>query len=939
MKRYQLLGLVVAGALGGAAGCGDNAISCGTGTVDMGGMCVPTSQCGSGTMQTSTGSCIPVCTNGTKLDPTTGQCQIDPTACQGGTILINNICQPPDKGLTVDLEEGPEPNGLGLLGEVSQAPAGTIGLRAVGQPSFVIHGTINPFEDLDGDGQLDPDVDSYAITVNSPALINIKADGLGGLAAGFVSVAAVNQADPLATWQRFGVNLLNTTSKRQVFLPRAGTYIIAIADTRTLFLGGAAAGGANAEYYVSIDLLDQPTPTPLTFTSGVATVTDSIDSDVKFYSGQVGLGFNDAVLTTPATDVQMNPAIDLMKNTTTFRQQASQSAGFFGNTPAEIIAGGFAASDTATYVVDYTFNYRYMPAPFTLTVTTTTATPLLPSPADAIELSSNPNTATSTAAFLGSLNQYYFDVTAAGEIEGLALQWNHPVHGSLFNENGFNAAQFTGFGVTGATWTDYKGLLRMLAPGRYYFAVYDSTGTPGTTHLIASAAVTGTATVAALTPAAITEGTPLTAQAVGPYNSVPYTYSAGTTDAWQLFNSSGTNTGGQLVSFFNPASTFGRLDALTASTGTLGAQGTPLFTSSAGAAGGGVGRILLDDPTTNFLVKVNAVAPNGAATFGLDFKRRADATHFIDMGTVAAGTTMTANNLPVANGDQARGYVLFRTAAGNRVSITNHEHVATPAFDAQFQRVNNDETGASNVVNTAGVGNDVEAFLQSGNGWTAYVVTPVVPAQSGQVDDTVNVQAPVMYSVAADNTAFTDICATGGGGVPISFTPDGGGAPCVTGCDDGLSASFPSPTGFTFFGLAAPNFVVSTNGFLSFDTTIPDSSFINANMPDPGVPNAVVAPYWQDLNQLHACSKVVSATKTIIQWSGQTFSGAKIVETQAILDATDKSITFLWGATETALGDRATIGIEDQVGGSAKVIGNSAANSITAGSGKKLTPM
>ena len=64
---------------------------------------------------------------------------------------------------------------------------------------------------------------------------------------------------PLASWHRFGLNLTGDTSRRQLFLPAAGTYVHRVADTRSLFLDGGAArrrrGGRrpDGDYFVSID--------------------------------------------------------------------------------------------------------------------------------------------------------------------------------------------------------------------------------------------------------------------------------------------------------------------------------------------------------------------------------------------------------------------------------------------------------------------------------------------------------------------------------------------------------------------------------------------------------------------------------------------------------------------------------------------------------------
>ena len=76
---------------------------------------------------------------------------------------------------------------------------------------------------------------------------DIAATGLHGITAGFLAAAQVGAGDPLASWVRYGMNETSTSSSRTVLLPRAGTYALAIADTRTLLplaTGGGPVGPA-----------------------------------------------------------------------------------------------------------------------------------------------------------------------------------------------------------------------------------------------------------------------------------------------------------------------------------------------------------------------------------------------------------------------------------------------------------------------------------------------------------------------------------------------------------------------------------------------------------------------------------------------------------------------------------------------------------------------
>lgn len=352
-----------------ALGCGDNSKECGPGTVDEGGVCVPAATCGFGTIEDEeTGECVAdgsvVCSEGTVFDPLTGRCKVDPSACQDGTVLINNACMDPTAGLTIDLQEGPEPNGLDVV-EASLAQAGNVTLAAAGT-AYVVHGTIDPWRDADNDGALDPDIDTYVLAVSGPVLVRITADGVHGVTAGFVAVAAVDAADPLAGWTRYGLNLVGDTSQRQVWLPQAGTYRLAIGDTRTLnqYLASgtatAAPGGDEAEYYVSITDLGAPSITTLPGT----TVTGTVDNQtVEFFAPAAGTGISMATLAMPSDLVRASAVAMVNSTMRAFSDETSQ--------PARVMFGALASGDKSFVVVDHVFAISPSPTTYTLSVTTT----------------------------------------------------------------------------------------------------------------------------------------------------------------------------------------------------------------------------------------------------------------------------------------------------------------------------------------------------------------------------------------------------------------------------------------------------------------------------------------------------------------------------------------------------------------------------------------
>ncbi len=718
MRRSYILAAAI-GVLASTVGCGDNSKACGPGTMDVDGYCVPAAVCGAGTtLDPMTNQCTPdgsSCAAGTVFDPTSGTCVIAPTSCQDGTVLIGDACVDPTAGLTIDLDEGQtEPNGDGVI-EASTHDAGTITIKQPGSP-FVIHGKLAPFQDADGDGQLDPDVDTYELAVGGPMLLQISADGVG-VDGGFLALAKVTADQPLAGWERFGLAVTSDTSKRQVFLPAAGTYKLAIADTRTLLQyatgGPHAAAPGPGDYYISITQLALPAATPLVPSGTIASYAGTTTGDVQLFTVPMGSGINTVALALPSQ--QASPSLVVLDNAA-FRQVAT--AGVGGNT-ARMYVAGFATGDSSWIVIDDVYDYALSALQYTLVVRTGDAVPLSTTGGTASEIAT-------TNAFdpdPTTFQQFYFDVAGPAEIDGVNIAWSDPVVGSLYDGDLRTVASFTTLGGA-ATWSSYAGLVRLHDPGRYYFIVYAPSAVVGATQL------TATSRIGPLAPVAITEGPSGTgAQTVDPnYLANAFTYNAGT-DPWQTFDATGTATGGQRVAWYDPELTFGRLGDVATSSGTSPPDVTPIFAHAYAEAGGPFGRILLDDNAPTYVVVVTT--PNASGTFQLTFDTRA----ITDLGTLANGSN-TSSPGHVLDATTTAGYFLFRTGVGNSATITVHSDSAS--LDTQFQRVAADESALGPLVNAAS-GDDVETFVQAGTGWTACIVTAASNTGSNMYDVSVGI--------------------------------------------------------------------------------------------------------------------------------------------------------------------------------------------------------
>ena len=854
------------------AGCGDNARICGVGTeVDDTGACVPVVT-------------PPMCTDGTILDVPTNSCVIDPNACQDGTVLVNNHCQDPTSGLSPDVQEGAEPNGFGIGGERSPTPAGLFTLHAIGSPGVILHGTIVPRADADEDGQPEADFDTYLVDVPGPTLLAVTADGVHGLSAGFL---AVTDAAGLTSWIRFGVNLTGDTSQRQLFLPGAGRYAIAIADARTL-ISGSAVGSATSDYYVTIDQLAIPTAEALTAVAGEVTKTGTLGAaDTRFYAVPLGTGLNELTLSTDAHAV--TGAVGVYLGTAS-HGAASESKTASTDAPATLIAGGLAPTDGAIIVVDQELTTTTAPTAFTLHVTTRDA-PALSTTGGTTALT---NLAVSPGSY-AELATTSFEATAAGDVLGLDVQWSRPVDGVLLDGRGDVVSAFSwdpsfgavfGFwsGFGSATWTRYRGTFRAPAAGRYYFAVYDPAGAVGDS-------LVATSTIETLAATTLTLGTPLTGVTPAATGAALIDY-PGDATPWQLFSLvAGPATGGATASFYDPATTFGRLDRLALTGQSSGTQtsmlgdGVPLVVT-VGSLSLAAGHIALGEPAHLFGV-VRPLAP-GAVDLSTT------ARTFTDEGTHASGFTVTHAAEALDATTPQRRYLL-RTDPNNRVTVALHPTSA--ALDVSVASVTAREVPIA-TADAAGAGADETlAVTADARGYVAFVVNGALA--TGAVDVTLTI-GPPFYTVHGGTTAWTNACPGGTDVTPADR-------------DDGFTTAIALPAGFEAYGTPVSAIKISTNGWFTFDaaaTIGAAASRTEQALPSPVAPNNLVAAYWDDLDQVRICTKI-SGTKFVVQWRGVLYAAPSVaVAAQAILDAADHSVELVYAPFLEATGSSASVGVE-----------------------------
>jgi hypothetical protein len=926
MKTARIVVVALGGIAAGAIGCGGGSdIECGPGTVEENGVCVPTgtTECGPGTVLMGD-QCVPdgsvICEQGTVFDPTSGRCVVDPSACAAGTVLVDGECVPEDDTLAdqADFQEGPEPNDgqTGIAG-MFDAPA----LDA----STTIYGCITPTEDADGDGNLDADLDAWLVTASGPMVLEITADGIRGLSAGFIAVNADAALSPvLDNWQRIGINLAGDTSQRQIFLPAAGTYGLFMADSRPLFLGGAGAGDQDTCYFTTIRHVATPAASALALPQHPGTH----DGNVQVFTHTADEGdILDVTLNT--TSAAMSPAF-ILQRAGSFVSAAPQ-ADLFGTIPPFTTAGGLAADETLTLVVDPEYNYGISPQAFSFDGFDI-AGQAFPVTGTQITVTENNGT---TGAGYPDLNYLYFDVATAG-VKHFAVTASVAVDMVIVRRDIFTPtgafdyiAQINAFGGTGQTAFTNE-FVRFLSPGRYYFVTQNPAAT------MAGGTYTVTATVTDVTPTPLTLGTEVTNQAL-PLTSGFHSLDL-TNPIWLEFGITATanwGTGTASIEAYDNAAG-GWLRSGTAP-GTLPPGHLyPAFAGSQPSAApfAPMPRILAND-TRDFLLRVK---PNGTPGTGPTYSLLVqDRPNVTNLGMLAPGTPTPSTVMTLAPGAPARFIVLG--AAGNAVRSLNHPTNALS--DILVRRLTASE-GSAQTFNAGGLGADetlTTSIPAAPNNWVAWQVENTTVATTTNVDVTTTVIQPTPYTITAGTLAFVDAC-MGTGAVVLGTNQDD---QMFTG--QTLPAAF---SGFLLFGDPLPaNHRVGANGWISWDTgSVSFGAYQNRMMPLAGPPDGVIAPFWQDFDTITLCRKDDAVANTVTyQWSGNIYQTPSTqVQFQLVLHA-NGVIDFIYGPGHEADGlfadsdgNGASVGAEN-LGGTFghQIVFNQAL--IAPNTSRTLTPM
>ncbi len=162
--------------------------------------------------------------------------------------------------------------------------------------------------------------------------------------------------------------------------------------------------------------------------------------------------------------------------------------------------------------------------------------------------------------------------------------------------------------------------------------------------------------------------------------------------------------------------------------------------------------------------------------------------------------------------------------------------------------------------------------------------------------------------------------------VPFEWIDTSGGVQ-VPGGDDWCRGPYDIGFAFDFYGTAYTKFHVETNGFLVFGDvcSVGGWEYINQCLPNPSVPNALIAPFWDDLHTFGTAAIRFRMFGTapnrylVVEWNGigHYSDGTHGMTFEAILYESSNEIKFQYQSmTTNSRGDAsyATIGIENQNG-------------------------
>lgn len=158
-------------------------------------------------------------------------------------------------------------------------------------------------------------------------------------------------------------------------------------------------------------------------------------------------------------------------------------------------------------------------------------------------------------------------------------------------------------------------------------------------------------------------------------------------------------------------------------------------------------------------------------------------------------------------------------------------------------------------------------------------------------------------------------------GVPVPFNlrDISGSGTSVPLTDDQVSAAIPIPFSFKFYGIDYTQLFISSNGFVTFTPTGNDGCCSGVPLPQADVPNNLIAPFWEDLNnpqgniRFQTLGTPGSREFVVGFYDVPHFSNGPRVTFEVILHENSNTIELQY-ASAPSDGDQHSIGIENADG-------------------------
>lgn len=914
-----LMSFALVGAMAATSGCGgdDDGAECGAGTVEVEGVCLPAAEaCAAGTVyQPETRSCESQCMEGTIRQ---GDTCVNPIDCGTGTAQMGDECVPDGSvvcgGNTVfDADNGvcvPDPDaicegdlvyvvesatcvdpdtlleGMADVSELAEPNDPTFNDAAMAQPVDIsdgggsFWGCVEP-ADFNMDGVIDPDRDFFSVTVTEPTVLDVNLIGLNGLSPAIGVLPADEELDE-AGWIRFVFELASARPQKKILLPRAGEYLLLVTDASALlgaFLeaGFIPTGGPGRCYFGQLtpEALPEPTPitvgTPIRGTFGDPVFYAYTTEDANAFIGATVSELN--AMGEPANRGTHDAATTLFTGSPVqFRGTAFEAGGGRATVGAAVPTMG----TQVVVAVEQVLSLTTETVSYEVGLSSVLSQPVPDGPVtithdDAGVAVGAPTANSAIFSFEGTSGDIARVVFDSGESEGdFDVYLLSPSGTRLFLGRGDCQAAVVDdfFGpvrVPGCAEAD--SYVELVETGPYTLAVYNYDGTDGEDYSVDLA-------VTQITPVALTRGT-----------------AASTT-----------------LSADEPA--FFRLDARTADWlefAATNAMNITAFDTQLHPSTGAFAELVSNDGATTesferfyggmgsrLIISVaNADGNSGDESFDFTVSDVA----FTDLGSVTAAMPVTrAGETAPADSGLVR-YIVRAETPGETLTLTV---TGEAAVDVLINRHSAPTLAITSTVddNGAGEAEELELIVPSGGVTVIFTVADVSDV-GGMFDIGVSSEPPP-YSFAGAAVAFTSVCPSEGGA----------GTQHLDDVDDELTAAIalPGDFPFTFFGEGKTEFLVSSNGWMTFDTTATNSCFSSTTGSCPSQGD-LIAPLWRDLDEVSICT-ARDADRFIVEWRGVLFNSTTVAELQAILHTSGR-IDLVYGPAHAAPRGAGVIGVRN----------------------------